>query len=844
MKLALSGTWQLRNTKKQSYISAAIPGDVFLAHLQHRIIPDPFLGTNEKDAYKLAENNFEFIKRFDVTAELLQKDEVCLVAEQIDTLAHIFINDCLVAKVDNAHCIHRIDVKQYLAEGENIIKIIIFSPLKYIQERNTYDTMPLRLGQVNGVAHIRKPQCHFGWDWGPVLPIMGITRDIYLEGHNSARISNIHIEQLHKKVDNKPLVELSIDVDIVKLINDNDFSTEVCIKQPNGKELKLKDKGTLFNFTITEPQLWWTKELSGSCSQPLYEVQAQVYHKGVLCDTSTKRIGLRTIELLKENDKFGSNFQFVLNGVPLFIKGANYIPPDAMITRAKDKYAYYIDAMLAANMNMVRIWGGGYYESDDFYNYCDEKGLLVWQDFAFACMPYPFYDNAFLTSTLKEVSSNVGRLKHHACLALWCGNNEIELMTVSWMHRHKLVKWTKAFFYDILPNEIKRLDNATPYVPSSPTSFQFLKKVNSEDYGSKHIWSVWHGLKPISYYRKMFPRFAAEFGLQSMPSLDMIDTFAKAGEQSLSSPVMKSHQKCADGNDKMLFYLASQFDLPNNFGDLPYLTGLTQALAICEAIEHMRRHKGRCNGALYWQLNDCWGVSSWSSIDYQGKYKPLQYRVKDTLAPLSISIGVRKNRADLYLISDLTQEQNVAIEYGIMDFYGNNLAKANLPSIDIDVLSIHKINSVNTSFLDRKQKRNCVFYARLYQDSQLIMQKTATFVKDKQLSLPIPDISYSLKRKGEIVELEIQADSFARLVEIDIEGCSTPLTDNYFDLLPMEKKIISFVYDTALPLNNIKIKCVNNITDTQSRLANLALRARVRAKPINLLSSLLYLIKK
>ncbi len=842
MKIALSGNWQLRNTKKQSYITATVPGDVFLAYLEAHLIPDPFSGTNEKDAFKLAKDDFEYIKRFNVTADFLQGDEVCLVAEQIDTLAHIFINDSLVAQVSNAHCTHRVDIKQYLIEGENIIKIVLFSPLNYIVKRNAEDAMPLRLGQVQGVAHIRKPQCHFGWDWGPFLPIMGITRDIYLESHSKARISNINVEQVHSKVDNKTLVELNIDVDIVKFTGESELTTEVAIKEPSGKVLKLKDKGTLFNFIITEPQLWWTKELSGSHSQPLYEIQAQVFYKGKVCDSATKRIGLRTIELLKEKDKFGSNFQFILNGVPLFIKGADYIPADAMITRAADKYAYYIDAMLAANMNMVRIWGGGYYELDAFYDYCDEKGLLVWQDFPFACMPYPFYNKAFLINVIREVQSNVARLKHHASLALWCGNNEIELMTPTWIHRQKLIKWTKKFFYDILPNEIRRQDNATPYAPGSPTSFEFLKKVNSEHYGCKHIWSVWHGLKPVSYYKKLYPRFTTEFGLQSMPSLDMISTFAKKEDFSLSSPVMETHQKCLDGNDKMLFYLANQFALPNDFKDLPYLTGLTQSLAICEAVEHMRRHKGRCNGALYWQLNDCWGVSSWSSIDYLGKYKPLQYRIKDAFAPLSVSLEIHKNQVDLYLINDLAEEQNVAIEYGIMDFYGNDLLKSNLPSIDVDFLSIHKINSINTEFLSRQQKRSCVFYARLYQDSKLIMQKTATFVKDKKLSLPAQDIGYTVKRESDMVWLDIQAKHFARQVEVG--GLSVPLSDNYFDLLPEERKIISFRLDKDTPLKDIRINCVNNITNTQSNLANLVLRARVRTKPFNLLSSLLYTIKK
>ncbi|MGI6213622.1 MAG: beta-mannosidase [Christensenellales bacterium] len=842
MQIQLNGTWQLRNTKKQSCIPAEVPGDIFLAHLQNRLIPDPYYGTNEKKAYKLAENDFEYFRKFTVSKEFLKNDTITLVAEQIDTIAQVYINNVLVAEPVNAHTLHRIEVKKYLKEGENSIKIVLFSPIKYIEQCNSLDRMPPRFGQTEGVAHIRKPQCHFGWDWGINLPIMGITRDIYLEAHSKARIANINTRQIHHKRENgNTAVELKIDAEVIKLVKSEDFSVEIKVIQPDGKILKSSGADTLCDFLIESPELWWTRELSGKDSQPLYEIQASVYCKGELCDTMSKKIGLRTIELLHEADKYGTNFQFVLNGVPLFIKGANFIPPDAMITRGQDKLAFYIDSMLNANMNMVRIWGGGYYQTDAFYDYCDRKGLLVWQDFCFACMPYPFYNQAFLNNVLEEVASNVARLKHHASLAVWCGNNEIEQVTPAWRYRLKLVEWTKKFFYNILPAEIGKSDKATPYIPGSPTSFEFMKNVSNENYGSKHIWSVWHGLKPISHYRNLYPRFAPEFGMQSLPSMDMIQSFARKEDYSLSSEVMKSHQKCIDGNDRMLYYLAGEYRLPNSFEHLPYLTGLTQACAIKQATEHMRINRGRCNGTIYWQLNDCWGVSSWASIDYSGKYKPLQYRAKKIFAPLTVCLYKNKDKVDIYLINDLTTEQNVRIEYGIKDFSANDILKTQTSELCAGILSVSKINSVDTAFLSREQKRACVFYARLYGGEQLIAEKTLCLVKDKRLALKEQNIAYNVAQSEDNVYVTVKANGFLRQVGVDIPGQYSPFDDNYFDLLPGESKTIRAKMDKGCDLSRIKILCLNNIMDTKSLTAGFLLAARVRLKPVNLLNSMLYL---
>lgn len=845
MKINLNGKWQLRNTKKQSFILADVPGDIFLAHLENRLIPDPFYGKNEKDAYKLAEHDYEYIKKFNVTQGFLQRDSITLVAEQIDTVAQIFINDTLVKEVENAHILHRIEVKKHLVEGENTLKIIFYSPLKYIQKHNADDSMPLTIGQEAGVAHIRKPQCHFGWDWGINLPIMGITRDIYLESHNKGRISGINISQLHTRQNDKPKVELDIDVDVAILDGVQDFTVEVKVISPDGNIIEVKkSKQTEFKFEILQPELWWTRELNGKDSQPLYKVQAAIYHNGDLCDKMSKRIGLRTIELVTDKDKYGSNFQFVLNGVPLFIKGVNFIPPDAMITRAEDKLEYYIDSMLEANMNMVRIWGGGYYLSDTFYDYCDTKGLLVWQDFAFACAPYPFYKQSFLDNVLAEVASNVGRLKHHACLAAWCGNNEIELMTIGWLHRIKLVSWTKKFFYDILPTNLRKLDKTTPYMPSSPTSFEFLSKVNSEDYGSKHIWSVWHGLRPIQHYRKLYPRFAAEFGMQSMPSLDMIADFAEKKDYSLDSEVMKSHQKCLDGNDKMLFYMAGELPISNKFEDLPYLTQLSQASAISHAVEHMRINRGRCNGSIYWQLNDCWGVSSWASIDYMGKYKALQYAAAKFYAPVTIALEKHKKHVNIYVINDLPNEQNIKVEYGIMDFSGKHIIKEYTPNTAINILSVNKVCRIDTSFLDNRTKRSYVLYAKLYVDSELVVQKTLCFAKDKHLGLSDADVSYTINQEVDGISIELKSSCFARQVAVDISGVSNPFSDNYFDLLPNESKKIYIKTAQDIDKDKLEIKCVNNIKDIKPLYAGLLLRAKVRLKPINLASAFFYLFNK
>lgn len=843
MKINLNGKWLARNTKKQSFFNADVPGDIFLASLTTRQIKDPFWGTNEKKAYELAENDFEYQRKFWLNEDIFDSDEILLCLDQIDTIADVFINDYLVCKLSNAHISYKIDIKSSIKKGENSIKILIYSPLKYVREKNEEYKMPSNMFMgINGIQHIRKPQCHFGWDWGLKLPLMGITRDIYLESKECAKIIGTNIEQVHKH-DN---VKLLIDVDVVRLKANVDCNVEVIITKPDGKIIKEKSKDTHFVIEIKDPELWWTKDLSEKEEQPLYIVDIKLYDNEKLLDTESKKIGLRTITLDKSEDSFGRNFRFLLNGVPIFAKGANLIPTDAMITRSQNqKFDYLVDCALKANMNMLRVWGGGYYESDYLYDLCDKYGLLVWQDFCFACLPFPFDDKEFLINVLQEVKSNVNRLKHRASLALWCGNNEIETLSSAWFNRINLKKWTEKFFYDILPKELEKYDKITPYIPGSPTSYEFLKDVNGENHGDTHMWDVWHGLKPLTFYRKKHTRFCSEFGLQSLPSMDTIKSFAEETDFNLKSEVMQSHQKCIGGNGLMLYYLASRFNIPKSFDDLVYFTSLIQAECVVDATEHFRRNKGRCNGALYWQLNDCWGVSSWASIDYMGKCKALQYKIKDANSTLSISIEDTKERIKVFLINDYTNNQNVRLDYKIIDFKGNIIDKGSSQDYNIDALTIKEIYNVSIENLDDNQRKNSVFVADLYKDDKRILQKTICFMPEKSLNLFPEKISYQLRQDNENLYIDIKASNYIRNVAVDIEGVYKPFTDNYFDILPKDVRTISIPLKDAGDLSNInsrlKIKCTNNIVCNKSKLSNLLVRAKIRLKPVNILKTIFYL---
>lgn len=842
MKFDLNGDWKFRQVDSSDWYAAKVPGCNYLDLLANDLIKDPFYGTNEKDLYWVSEKDWEYIKTFSLSKEILECEKINLVCKCLDTICDVFVNGNLVGKGENHHLRYKFDIKEF-AGKENEIKIRFYSPVQYVLDKQKVETTPANCNGLNGIPHIRKPQCHFGWDWGPVLTPSGISDDIYIEGVNIATIGSVLINQNHEEKSVKLQVSANIDN-----FNKTDIKYNVKVYAPNGKLIEEKTvDGTdkvVADFDIQNPELWWIRDISGTEKQPLYKVELQIVHNGIVLDDCSKKIGLRTIKLNQEVDKYGKNFQFVLNGEPIFAKGANWIPSDTFVNRtSREKLEYYIKSAADCNFNMIRVWGGGYYESEDFYDLCDEYGIIVWQDFAFACQPYPFFIDSFRENVLKEVEYQVQRLRHHASLGLWCGNNEIELMAIGWKLRTNYVAWTEKFFWDILPEAVSRFDKITPYIAGTPIGVSHDNGFSNDNVGDTHLWAVWHGLKPMNYYRKRMTRFCSEFGFESLPDIKTIETYAKPEDYSLTSEVFTNHQKCASGNMKMAFYIASRFRLPQKFEDYIYLSQICEQECIRDATEHWRRNKGRCNGSLFWQYNDCWPVCSWSSVDYYGNFKALQYTSKHFFAPLMLSIEDSKKKIDLYVINDTLNSYEGIINYKLYNFDGKIL---------LDEQVICKVLPNSSGFIhginiaDLKGKYNLkesVLVADLVVDGKVMSHKTFIFDKEKNVELPKATLSSSVVVENGVAKITVKSDKFARLVRLHSKTITKPFSDNYFDILPDEEKVITIECQdmTAEQVKaDLVLSSVCDVVPKGSKFSDNMFRLKVFMIPINFANWIYY----
>lgn len=832
MKLNLNGKWEFRERGGDNWIPAQIPGCNFTDLMDNGIIPDPFIGLNEEKVQWIGEREWEYRRQFDVKEELLSSDRIELVMESLDTLASVYVNGNPVLESDNAHRTYIVDIKQCLKAGENTILILFRSPVEYIREGHRKVKYPFNNMGLQGVPHIRKPQCHFGWDWGPVLPLSGIMRDIYIKGYNKAKILDVRVLQEHEGE------KVSLDVAInAEIMNEKDtVNAKVVLTAPNGTKseylTEIKGGEGKIRIDIIDPEIWEANGMSERKTQPLYQLTIALISGGTEADSRQINIGLRTITLNTAADQYGNNFQFVVNGVPIFCRGANWIPADSFVNRLTiDRIDSLVRSMRDANMNMVRVWGGGYYESDDFYDACDRYGLLVWQDFAFACMPYDFTNQTFLNNIKYEVKDNVLRLRDRASLALWSGNNEIELLSKIWIYRRDFIRSAGEFFYNILPQWVDGLDGVTPYWNGSPSSGRYMRKVNADTVGDTHLWQVWHGLKPYNYYRKRFTRFCSEFGFESMPDIETVEKFAEEKDYDMSSAVMQSHQKCKSGNNKILFYLAGRFRIPDNFKDLIYLSQISQAECVRDATEHWRRNFPRCNGALYWQYNDCWPVNSWSGMDYYGRWKALMYAAKKFNAPIALSIDDNKTLMKVSLVNDTVKEYKGTLHWQVITFDGNKLDGGSL-EINSSPLSAEKVFEKDFRHLVKGLEKRTVFCAWI--DERDI--KTALFVKEKQCQFLKSEIVRDIKVKGGKAEITLKADDYKRFVMVKVDGAKMPLSDNYFDLLPKEVKTITAdVGNIKAEEVKIELLCVNDIVPRQSKFRDKLFRLKIRLIPVNIL---------
>ena len=784
----LNGAWELRQRGKDETYAGQVPGGVHTDLMTAGCIPDPFFGDNELRVQWVAEQDWQYSRTFAVSRDLLKEDRVYLVCEGLDTLGQVSINGKPVGRFENMFRAYRWDVKALLQEGENQIVVDFDSPVQYAKEKEAaFPLSGVQPWSIMGGPYLRKAPCHFGWDWGPMLPAVGIWKDIRLEGFSAARIEDVHLRQ--RLANGKGILEAAVKVN---RWSEAGLRAVMKVTAPDGKsfikEIPVEGMSGTVTVEVSDPQLWWP---NGYGEQPLYEVEILLKSGENALDEREYQIGFRTIELRQEPDEWGESFTFVVNGTPIFAKGSDWIPADSFPTRISDSYLEGLirDAALA-NMNMLRVWGGGFYEEERFYDLCDRYGILVWQDFIFACNKYPA-DEAFFENVRVEAIENVRRLRHRASLALWCGNNEMEQGWAEWGwnkpddHANQRLKQAyDRMFHHMLPAIVAEEDPDTHYWPSSASSGIPFADPSAQTRGDCHYWDVWHGRKPFTAYRSQFPRFMSEFGFQSLPPMETVKTYAEEKDWNMTSYIMEHHQRSFKGNGLMIGQMTDTFRMPKDFPALVYLSMVLQGEGIRYGVEHWRRHKNRVSGTLIWQLNDCWPVASWSSIDYFGRWKALHYMARRFYAPVLLSVEDHEveGKMDVWLTSDVDADWQGKINWKLVTLAGEVL-ESGMEEAALRPQESRMVFSP-TFMLDREQRRGTVFTCELSQNDQYIAHVVAPFIASKHLNLVNPKLAVEVRPEGSHAVLTFTSQSLARFVELKLKGADVVFSDNYFDILP------------------------------------------------------------
>jgi beta-mannosidase len=788
-------SWKFKKVSDTNWLPAKVPGTVHTDLLQNKIIPDPFFGNNEKELQWIENEDWQYETKFTVSKSELSNENCVLKFEGLDTYAEVFLNGNKILSANNMFRTWKVEVKKFLILGQNKLEITFASAVKKGKEATQKLSYTLPGDEK---VFTRKAPYQYGWDWGPRFVTAGIWRKVSLQFWNKATFKNISYEQ-------KELTAQKAKVDFHFTIEASSAGA-YDIKfgnVPFSRKLKKGINKVAISLDLPNPIFWWPNGM-GVAHQYIFDFS--LYFKQLKLEEKSIKIGLRTIELVQEKDSIGKSFYFKVNGIPVFMKGANYIPPDSFLPRANDSvYKAIVKNAADAHMNMLRVWGGGVYADDAFYEACDKNGILVWQDFMFACAMYPG-DGKFVQNVKAEVIDNVNQLQNHPCIALWCGNNENDEGWHNWgwqkQYNYSVKDSTKIWndyqklFHEVIPKTLDSLlsKDKNRYWPSSPSIGWGRKESLTQ--GDSHYWGVWWGMEPFEVYEKKVGRFMSEYGFQGMPDWKSVQSFGQESDLHLDSDAVKNHQKHPTGYKTITEYMERDYLVPKSLEDYSYVSQLLQAEGMKTAIEAHRRAKPNCMGTLFWQLNDCWPVTSWSAVDYYGRWKALQYQVKKSYEKVLISVKEEDNQYKIYLVNDALQNLEGSLDIELLDFKGNRLwSKDVVVTVPANLSQVYSaISKKDMTALDLKQAVLSIHFKSEKETASTLYY----FVKPKELALTKPTIQI---KKLDALTIEVTSDVLAKNVYLSSNE-ETFFSDNYFDVLPGEKVIITF----SKRVGDIKVK--------------------------------------
>ncbi|MFB6135429.1 MAG: glycoside hydrolase family 2 protein [Halobacteriaceae archaeon] len=785
-RLSLDGDWRCRRADGGSWFDARVPGGVYSDLLRAGEIPDPYEDDNELDVQWVGESDWTYRRTVDVDSSLLDHERVTLVCHGLDTVAEVFVDGERVGRAENMHRRYEYDVTDALHAGENDVEVRFRSPVEYGLERAAAypRDVPTTRYPVDQPARnfVRKAQCHYGWDWGACLPTTGVWKSVELVAHSAPRVRYVATSQDHSGEGVALTARVGVDAprageyELALSVAGETVTERVALDGEDEAEATVE---------VPDPDLWWP---AGYGDQPLYDLEVTV-SDGEASDATTERVGFREVAVDRQED--GDGFAFVVNGTPVFAKGANWIPVDLLYDRqTPERYADLLESAVDANMNAVRVWGGGFYERDVFYDLCDELGLLVWQDFMFACSLYPA-DEEFLANVEAEVRDQVRRLGSHPSVALWCGNNENEEALLNWYDLDDPETYREAYdalYLDTVGEAVRVEDPDRTYWPSSPHSGEFGDPYDP-DRGDVHYWDVWHGGEPFSDYLTVEPRFVSEFGYQSFPSTETLGTVLDEEQFNPTAPLMEHHQRHPEGNALILARMADHFRFPFDFESFVYLSQIQQGLAMETAIEGWRRLKPRCMGTLYWQLNDLWPVASWSSLEYGGRWKALHHFARRFYAPVLPSLVDGDGGVEVWLTSDVAAGLDGEVVVSAHRLDGGCLSERRLDA-DLPALASERLATLDReALLDGRDPEDVLLRVR-YDGPEESHPNHLALVPYKRLALPETDLDVTAGDGA----VTVAADGAALFVALETDADGR-FEDNYFHLLPGESRTVGFEAD-------------------------------------------------